>query len=265
MSSNPHIAPLIKLIQRTAGRYHVHDVFRDFCEMAAISVSNVVDQHQREAREARYMAIVGKYQREEVAQFPRMLGLLTAALEFAPSDVLGSVYMQLDLGNKNAGQFFTPYEISRLMAGLTTTSNDIEEKIRLHGFVRMNEPTSGAGGMCIAFAENMREAGINYQQHLHVTAQDIDIAAVHMTYLQLSLLHIPAIVIHGDTLAMTERSSWFTPAHILGGWSPRIARQIRNEASDPVAIVPLPQSLPTPAPSPQPVTRLATEEQLSLF
>ena len=41
--------------------------------------------------------------------------------------------------------------------------------------------------MVIAMAEAMGKAGINYQQHLHVVAQDVDSRAVHMCFLQLSL------------------------------------------------------------------------------
>jgi hypothetical protein len=39
----------------------------------------------------------------------------------------------------------------------------------------------------------MLSQGVNDQQHLHITAVDIDIRAVHMTYLQLSLLRVPAV------------------------------------------------------------------------
>lgn len=35
------------------------------------------------------------------------------------SDVLGEVYMELELGNKWKGQFFTPYHVSQAMASVT--------------------------------------------------------------------------------------------------------------------------------------------------
>lgn len=46
-----------------------------------------------------------------------------------------------------------------------------------------------------------------------------------MTYLQLSLLHIPAVVVHGNALSLEEWGHWYTPAHILGGWRARLARE----------------------------------------
>lgn len=55
-------------------------------------------------------------------------------------------------------------------------------------------------------------------------AQDIDSRGVHMAYLQLSLLHIPAVVILGNTLLVEERERWHTPAHILGLWQQKLRR-----------------------------------------
>lgn len=52
-----------------------------------------------------------------------------------------------------------------------------------------------------------------------VTAQDIDLKCVHMTYLQLSLYGIPAVVIHGNTLTVEEWSRWYTPVYMLDGWA----------------------------------------------
>jgi len=69
----------------------------------------------------------------------------------------------------------------------------------------------------------MRDEGINYQQQLHVTAIDIDATAVHMAYIQFTLLHIPAIVVHGNALAPDKQwSCWVTLAHVMGAWDRRL-------------------------------------------
>jgi hypothetical protein len=44
-----------------------------------------------------------------------------------------------------------------------------------------------------------------------------------MTYIQLTLLHVPAVVILGNTLALEEREHWYTPAHFIGGWDALLA------------------------------------------
>jgi len=175
----------------------------------------------------------------------------------------------MDLGSKWHGQFFTPYHLCRLMAGMMVDDH-MRGLIDARGFIRANEPACGGGAMVIALAEEMYAAKINYQQHLHVVAQDLDLKAVHMAYVQLSLLHIPAVVIHGNTLALEERSHWLTPAHIMGGWEWKLAAAEHRAAEPIVAAPPVPQKPEVHHPAPLVVathhqpTR-PTADQLSLF
>ena len=50
---DPHQRAFIKLVKETAHSHRCYEVFRDFCELAALSFSNAVDRQQFEAREAR--------------------------------------------------------------------------------------------------------------------------------------------------------------------------------------------------------------------
>lgn len=224
-----HRKQLISLIERNAYRFDRWRVFGDFVEMAAIAMSNTVDLSRFEAREARYLEIVRKYEKEEAIRFSQMLSELVMEMEAEPTDVLGEVFMEMDLGNKWHGQFFTPFHLCRLMAG-TMVDDQMREKIRQNGFIRVSEPACGGAAMIIALAMEMRAAGINYQRHLHVVAQDLDPKAVHMAYLQLSLMHVPAVVIHGNTLSLEERDRWYTPAHILNGWDRRLSMGMDSAA-----------------------------------
>lgn len=261
-----HKREIMKLMQQLGHRRDLWQVFSDFVEMAATSVANAVDHGPlRAGREANYMRIVKTYTPEEVAIFPKMMGHLAAALEIEPSDVLGSVFMELELGNKWRGQFFTPYDLCTAMAKMML-GDGFKQEIERKGFVTAMEPACGGGAMLIALAEEMRAAGVEPQKHLHVTAIDIDIKAVHMTYLQLSLLHIPAVVVHGNALAVEEHSHWYTPAHILGGWGRKLARG-RN-GSVLVAAPAAPEPVPTaPADLPAIVAAATTQQaaQGSLF
>lgn len=140
-------------------------------------------------------------------------------------DVLGKVFDELDLGNSARGQFFTPYHLCKLMAAqLIGDGSDLRARIAERGFITVNEPAVGAGAMIISMAESVQSAGLNYQQCMHVTAQDVDSRAVHMAYLQFSLLHIPAVVILGNTLTLEEREHWYTPAHVIGLWNVKLNR-----------------------------------------
>jgi hypothetical protein len=206
-------------------RHSTWQVFGDFVEMSAISISNAIDAQQREKREARYMEIVKRYERRELDLFPQMLARLVDELEAKPEDVLGRVFHELELHNKYTGQFFTPYPLCQMMAKMQTCDGHAQAIVEKRGFITAAEPACGSGAMVIALAEALREEGINYQRYLHVTATDVSAPCIHMAYLQLSLLHIPARIIHGNSLSLEEFARWYTPAHIIGGWDTKLRRK----------------------------------------
>ena len=72
---------LVKLIEQAAYRHSVWQVFSDFLEMSAISISNSIDPVHREDRERRYMEIVKGYNKAEMNLFPQMLTELVKSLE----------------------------------------------------------------------------------------------------------------------------------------------------------------------------------------
>lgn len=206
------------------GRRRVSQVFRDFCELAATEMRNAVDRHGRDARIARFRQIASGYTAEEMNRFAQILGHLINQLSDGLTDALGQLYMSLDLGNERLGQFFTPYDLSLLAAQMAV--GDLTDQLQSRGFITMHEPACGSGGMIIAVADALHRSGVNYQQSMHVSAADLDITAVHMTYVQLSLLFIPAVVAHGDTLTMETRDVWPTAPHILNGWPWRLMRPV---------------------------------------
>jgi Type I restriction-modification system methyltransferase subunit len=209
-------ANIIKMFEKLAYRHSLWEVYSDFLEMAALAISNSVDLIHYGAREKRYLEIIKKYNKEEAEIFPKLLGELVQALTEKTSDVLGEIFMELELGNKWKGQFFTPYNLCLASAKLMIGNLDkvIEEK----GYVSLNEPCSGGGAMVIAFAEAMREQGYNPQKQLMAICQDLDSKAVHMSYIQLSLLGIPATVCHANTLSLEVFDTWKTPFWVLGFW-----------------------------------------------
>ncbi|WP_244126033.1 N-6 DNA methylase [Burkholderia gladioli] len=227
----------MKTLRAFGPRHRLEQVFSDFVECAALALSNRADLSQFEAREARYLEVIQPYQADELRAFSEMLGdLMLAFLDLSKmgefADVLGSLYMRLDLGSARAGQFFTPYNVSRMMAAMQVGDGT---DIRAREFVTVSDPACGAGGMIIAFADAARSVGLDHLECMHATCIDIDIRCVHMTYVQLSLLDIPAVVIHGNSLANERRSVWLTPAHVAGRWSNKLrARDAKPEAAEPV-------------------------------
>jgi type I restriction-modification system DNA methylase subunit len=207
---------MIKMFQNIAYKHSLWEVYSDFLEMSALAISNSVDLINYGSREKRYLEIVKKYTKEEAAIFPKILGELVQALTEKISDVLGEIFMELELGSKWKGQFFTPYNLclatTKLMIG------NLDKVIDEKGYVSLNEPCSGGGAMVIAFSEAMQEKGYNPQKQLMVICQDLDLKAVHMSYIQLSLLGVPATVCHANTLSLEVFSTWKTPFWVLGLW-----------------------------------------------
>lgn len=217
-----HRTNIIRMINEIGRRHDRRTVFRDFVTMSAVALSKM-DLRQAETREELYMQTVRKYSREEAVTIAHMFAELQEGLHVSPRDILGEIYMQLELGNNQMGQFFTPHDICQLMAAITL-SDDIVEKVAKHGFVTVNEPASGSGSTIIAMMLAMQERGLSYQRHVHVIATDLDWTAAMMAYVQLSLMHVPAIIVHGNTLTLEEYSHWYTPAHIMDNWGARLSR-----------------------------------------
>ena len=216
---------IAKIFEGFAYKHERHRVFRDCMELMAIALSNAVDLRKRDEREARYLAVAKHYTRKELDQFCRVLGALTIELEAGPADVLGAVFSELEIHNAYAGQFFTPYEVAKLSARMILgDAGAVRAQIERAGHITVMEPAVGGGAMVIACADALMEMQINYQRHLHVTAVDVDERVAHMAYVQFALLHIPAVVVVGNSLSLEVRDVWYTPAHILGGWSSRLAR-----------------------------------------
>lgn len=225
-----HQKAIAKLMHENSGRYRTHEVFRDFCEMTALSLSNAVDRVRFDQREKRYLEIIKRYEKKEVDRFPLMFAELVESLggsQIEFKDSLGQLFMDMEMGCHLKGQFFTPYPISSMMARMV--AGDVNEKLKDQEFVTVNEPACGSGGMIVALAEALKDSGVNYQQKMHAVLQDVDPTSVHMAYIQMTLYHVPAVVIHGNTLSMEQWNHWYTPAHILDLWDIKLARRMEQK------------------------------------
>ena len=142
--------------------------------------------------------------------FGKLFGLLTSIVydDGVFLDYLGEIFMSCNMGNKSAGQFFTPYHICHFMSELQFAGDEKEELLK--------EPCCGSGGMVLAAMDVLKnDFGINYARDCFVDCSDVDLRCVHMTYLQLSLAGVPAIVKHQDALTRKLYSVWKTPALVF--------------------------------------------------
>ena len=214
-----------RLFRDTARHRHRYEVFRDFVTLTAISLHNRI--HQVDALEAEYLAIIGRYPHDDQRRFPQLLAELVEILEVEPWDALGQLYMELGIQSEHVGQFFTPPEISELMARMTY--GDALANLK-EPFVTVMEPACGAGGMILAFTKVMIENRHNPAERMWAHCQDIDRTAALMCYVQLALWNVPGVIVVGNTLAMETREVFYTPAHYLGRWDDRLAVRRAIEA-----------------------------------
>jgi len=216
--SRREMAEMIKIIRQMSGSRTPFEIFSDFVEMSSLAIANsvcIVNRQLWDSRERQYLDITRKYKFEELQNFSELLALLTVALENEIYDVLGSLFMAAGMGSSATGQFFTPFHVSVMAAA---TSMDVSAMKNSDEIITLNEPSCGAGGMIIAAASVLKNAGINYQKRLRVIAQDLDWKAVYMCYLQLSLLGISGEVIQGNTLGdgaeHNQTHTFYTPARM---------------------------------------------------
>lgn len=222
---------LARLFDRLAQRHSRWEVWADFVYMIAAALSNAVDKAHFKAREKDYLTMAGKYSKAELEAIAEMFALIVTGMDENPDqDFLGELFMGLDLGNQYKGQFFTPYDVCRMMAQIVGT-DDLKTKIEQQGWVSVNDCACGAGALLVAFANECTRQHINYQTNVLFVAQDIDLTAGLMCYIQLSLMGCPGYVVIGNTLTEPSLSLdgrglipqdkgnvWYTPFYFRDVW-----------------------------------------------
>lgn len=219
----------LKIFNELCYSRHAWEVWADVITVMACSIANAVDLEPKrhESREAEYERCIRRL--GGVEKPAELFAILVAALEKNPDqDFLGALYMNLNLGSHWKGQFFTPYNVSRCMAEITT--GNCKEQVDKQGWISVCDPCVGGGAMLIAAANTMRRLKVNYNNHVLFVGQDIDRIAGMMAYIQISLLGCPGYVviantltnpIAGDALRPREKEGqefWYTPLYFSEVW-----------------------------------------------
>ncbi|NVK30102.1 MAG: N-6 DNA methylase [Gammaproteobacteria bacterium] len=206
----------IRLFNDLCQKRHRYEVFRDFITCVSAALHNAVVKS--EALEERYMEVVDRYPKEDVAKFATMLPILIELLDEAPRDVLGQLYMELEIGSDHMGQYFSPPEISSLMAKLNRVTDVLEHKPH----ITIHEPACGSGGMVLAIVSEVIDAKYNPAVCMWAQCIDIDRTAAMMCFIQLTLWNVPAEIVVGNSLTMKFEEVYYTPAHYLNDWEGRL-------------------------------------------
>lgn len=196
-------------LEDVAGRHRPYEIFHDWLEMAAISLHQMPyhagDFSKDETfqnLEEKYLEVAGKYNREELTEIAKLMGLTIEALHTKPHDFLGDIYQEMEFSNPKSGQFFTPFPVSQMMAKMNMA--DVANKIQEKGIITVSDPACGAGGTLIAAALEVENQEIDPRQVLQFEAIDIDRDCFNMAYIQLSSLDLQAMVCHGHSLLRRE-------------------------------------------------------------
>ena len=256
MANNFKHKDISQIFDMVRDRDH-YTVIRDFFELSAISIRNNFDHGNEYANlEKRYKEIAQGYKKEYLEGFATALGMLGKKIQDAVNgnapfaDWAGELYMDSGTSNGKAGQFFTPYSVSQCMARINFPKDEVIAKLGddPNRVLTIYEPTCGAGGLIVAAIDALNEAGVNYSWNAFVDCGDIDPRCVHMTYVTLSLLGVPAVVRLGDALMMEYRQAWFTPAYLMA-W-PHFKKQIGCGKYPNSATIPKSSEPPENAPEP---------------
>lgn len=217
----------ISLLSKIDHSKRLYEVFYDFCTLGTYSLALPF-----------YKALAGeelekvykRYSREQLVMFDEMFTVMVNEMEVSNGDFLGEVFGECEFGNDRQGQFFTPYNVSLMMAKMTF--DGCKELIERNGFIRVNEPASGSGGMVIALRQVMIDEHYNPSRDAFVVAQDVSDLAFMMCYIQLSLYGLGAEVIHGNTISMEIWRVLKTPVYFLTDWPFRLAMKRITDLAD---------------------------------
>lgn len=198
-----HQKAFLKIFNSLCGRFNRWQVWQDFVMVTAIEISNATDKQNAPERTKTYQTIISKYSDAEQNKFAELLAEVIMGMEQNPDqDFLGELYMLCELGNDASGQFFTPYDVCRCMVEISGGSDPAAENA---GFFSVSDPACGAGALLIAFANLCRRKNICYHDKVLFVAQDIDLIAGLMCYIQLSFLGCAGYVVIGNTITKSAR------------------------------------------------------------
>jgi hypothetical protein len=167
---------------------HAYDLYRSWLE-AVWAFLNAV--HEPDA----YRRCLDRYTREQGAEFGRLLCVYTDAVE-ADSfrDILGELFMRMDVNSARSAQYFTPMSIAEMMARMQFDPADFERLVAEKGVVTVCDPAVGSGVMLLAYAKVVHEAlGRAGLAKVRFYGTDIDPRCVYMCRIQLRMNGLDAV------------------------------------------------------------------------
>lgn len=205
-----------KISEKTGGN---SQVFNDFLKIAATSLNSF---NNNPTREKSFQETMNKYDEKIQPLFKGMLAELTLTLNDCVKenphyeDILGKIFHEMNLNERKNGQVFTPQHTGDLMGEVALPEDYVKSEIQRQGFITIKEPCCGSGAITLGALNRLLKLGVSPNFQVVVYASDIDERCVFMSYIQLSLYCIPAVVTQQNAITDEKYSdSWYTPIFYL--------------------------------------------------
>lgn len=193
-----HIEKLAGMLVDSSRGRGLYSVYSEFVATTAVAIA------QAFGNDISNIGAQVRKQSDDNGEMPRMIAEVIMAVEDAQyCDVLGDLFMRLNLGSQAGGQFFTPTHLAH-MCGDIAMPDDKD-------FVSVLDPACGGGAMLMAGAKKMQDNGHIPSVSYWAEGQDINEETALTCYVQLSLNGIAGRVCCGNTLAMDSKWSLLTP------------------------------------------------------
>ena len=184
----------IKILDSIKPSKNAYEVFSDWLILTA---SALYSWKKEKRVEKEYKDVAKNYSKDELDKHAQLLAIVVDALEEKEQDFLGEIFIEEKFSNNKKAQVFTPFYVSQMMAEIMIG----DCKLPKNKVFTVSDPCCGSGVMHIASIAILKTRGFNYQKNAFFIGTDIDARCARMTYIQLSLLGAPAVIICGNTLS----------------------------------------------------------------
>ena len=175
---------LLKGFERNPVFAHMHpyDLYRQWLEAVWAMLELPLDPKG-------FRAALDRYTYEQGRELGRLFNLYLQTVEELPfRDILGTLFMRLDVNSVRAGQYFTPWPIAEMMARMTFDREEFLRLVKERGSVSVCDPACGSGVMLLAFGKVVHDAlGRDGTNGLRLYGTDIDSRCVAMCRIQLRM------------------------------------------------------------------------------
>lgn len=200
----------VKVVNAIRGTRKPHRVFDDFCEAAYCAFARrTTSNPERLAKlDAQYESVTSGYPDQAIPSMASLMSIAHEALRGGGDDFLGRVCGLLGALDGTVGQFFTPFDASRLCVDLNMPDPS-EVTMRGEGFMAL-DPTAGSGGLLVAMADKAQACGADLGD-VFLEGVELVPATYHMLFVQMTLRGIAGRAVCGNSLTMGVTDYAYTP------------------------------------------------------